>query len=150
MDFVHKNKDQKETTPWSIILHSLFGVGISLVITVVVIAIFSAIAISFGDMSAYYKIFATIALITGGFLSGFISAKKHRSAAIPIGVASGVIFILSVLLVSLFIKGSPENFLASLFTYAAALILSILGGIIGTKKSNGSKKPRKTRFKKFK
>ena len=117
----------------SLALGVLAGYISSILLMLVFSILMTVVDISTGAV----KIISLVILIVASFICGFFASKKLQSRAVIIGVTSGLAYYLTLAVISAIVTGGgfTKMFFVKL---AIAVVLSIIGGIVGTlKKSQG-------------
>lgn len=116
----------------------LFGVVIAYA-AMLILTTAGAVIMTFLDVSAAaISVIATAAISVAALLGGFMAAKRKGSSPLPLGLATGFIFYLSVAIIAAIVtKGS----FSSLFILRMALcvVLAGVGAVLETfkKSKNG-------------
>lgn len=116
----------------------LFGVVIAYA-AMLILTTAGAVIMTFLDVSATaISVIATAAISVAALLGGFMAAKRKGSSPLPLGLATGFIFYLSVAIIAAIVtKGS----FSSLFILRMALcvVLAGVGAVLETfkKSKNG-------------
>ncbi len=127
------------------IKNCLKGVLTAIILSVVLLLVFSFIAYTRDDPDSYLTIFAGVALYASAFVCGFVAAKKNRQSGLLCGLVSGIVFMALVILLSLLGRNTDEG--TSNLRWVMYLVIcgiSLLGGIIGVP-SKAVRKRKKTR-----
>lgn len=132
MKFFHENGNN------SFLKSLLFGVVIAYAAMAALVVI-GALVMTFLDVSVTtISVIATAAISVAALLGGFMAAKRKGSSPLPIGLATGFVFYLTVAIVAAIVtKGS----FSSLFILRMALcvVLAGVGAVLETfkKTKNG-------------
>lgn len=119
----------------------LKGLLASLIVAVAALLIFSAVAMKFDEPDKIAPIFGVAALMISAFVGGFVTARMHGAR----GLSSGAIFGLSLVLViavAALIAGAKISTAMFAVSAPVAVLVAMLGGIVGV---GGKKKPKKRR-----
>ena len=76
----------------------LFGAFWAVIISLAILFVLCIAAYFTGQPEKYYKIFATVSFILGGFFAGYITAKKRGEKNIVFGMLGGIAYLIFVLL----------------------------------------------------
>lgn len=128
------NGEQKKSFLMSAIFGVIIGFAILFLLTLLLSLIMSAAKIS-PDAA---KVIAVVILGVSGLFSGFASAKKLKSRALVIGAVTGLLFYLTVAVISAAVtkSGFTSVFLLRVLICFAA---SEIGAVLSTVKRNKSK-----------
>lgn len=112
----------------------LFGTVCGLLVTVVLICIFSAIIMTCGLFPEEITNYITLALLSiGAFSGGFITSKITKSAGLIVGLLTGFASFILITVTGLTKSNDPVTLL-TLIRLAALLISGGIGGIAGLKR----------------
>ena len=122
----------------------LRGVPLAVLLSALLLLLFSAICFKNGDPSKAVRPFSAVAFFFSAFLSGFLPAGFYRRRGLLIGLAGGAATALLFAALSL-ILGDPGNVPASarLIGYPAILLLSAFGGLLGGAKRHVRRRRRR-------
>lgn len=126
--------------------NSIKGVLVSILSSAVLLLLFGWICFSRADPSALTGILGRAALYISAFLGGFFAARFNRETGLLSGLLTGGIFMLFVIMLSLFLRGGSEPM--GFMTWIMFLLVALLGGVggyLGT--PNGKKRKRRKRRK---
>ena len=126
--------------------NSIKGVLVSILSGAVLLLLFGWICFSRADPSALTGILGRAALYISAFLGGFFAARFNREAGLLSGLLTGGIFMLFVIMLSLFLRGGSEPI--GFMTWIMFLLVALLGGVggyLGT--PNGKKRKRRKKRK---
>lgn len=136
------NKNHKRTTreeQTGLFGACAYGVGVSVICGVCLIAAFSAVCMLVNDPSALIGVFGYLSAAITFFLAGMLSAKKKR-AAIPCGVLSGCALTLISLALSLCLPDTGGVSVGvGIGVRVALVLLCIIGAILGSNGRRGRK-----------
>ncbi len=118
----NNNNDNK------IIAYFLGGI-VGIIITLIIMFIFSAVIIFLNIDRAYAVPFATISIGIGSFFAGKITARKLCKKGYLVGLVIGLITFLTITLLSLILGNSLS--INTIFHFVIILLSSIIGGITG-------------------
>lgn len=106
------------------------GVCFGLAISFVLLFLFSVIVSSANLPQSAIGIFSFVALVLGSFVAGFVSSRIVKKNGLIIGLITGAILFLILIVSSLFVVS--ESFSVTFLVKAlAALLASGIGGILG-------------------
>ena len=144
-----KNKVQKQTRikPHGGTLFCVVLGGIStLIITFLILALFSCIVVNMKNPHAYLTALSFFALYASAFFGGFIATKKNGGRdALVCGSLSGLLstMLLCLLFLAVGADFDTQSTLLSWFFRFLAIVFSTLGGLLATKKRKSTKNIRK-------
>lgn len=118
----NNNNDNK------IIAFFLGGI-VGIIITLIIMFIFSAVIIFLNIDRAYAVPFATISIGIGSFFAGKITGRKLCNKGYLVGLVIGLITFLTITLLSLILGNSLS--INTIFHFVIILLSSIIGGITG-------------------
>ena len=133
-----------KTKPSSIFRSTLRGYLYSLGIGAVMTLILSFLVYSLADPNRYILPVSFCILYISALFGGFLSAKINRGSALLCGLLNGVMLIVTMLLISFLLSGTySADYTPGLAVglRGIAILLSVLGAMIGTHKT--SKKPKR-------
>ncbi|HHX71369.1 MAG TPA: TIGR04086 family membrane protein [Clostridiales bacterium] len=99
------------------------------VMALLILAIFSFLIIKSGSFQAYFKPAITVAMIAGGFLSGFMAARGLRKNGLATGLFASILCLCLLWLLSLL--GDRGQGMAFLMPNLLCMIGGLGGGILG-------------------
>ena len=126
-----------------VLIGSVWGLCGTMVLGILLISIFAAIACSKPDPMAIVPYLSLGALMPGMFLGGLICAKAAKGSPILCGLVSGAISTLAFLLLSLIFKSlqsADSSLFGDVIVHASAIFFSVLGSYTGNLKKRNPKR----------
>lgn len=118
--------------------HYLWGAVLGIIVTVVSVAIFSAVILFLEMDRIYAPAFATVALSLGAFFAACYSAKKIGKKGYITGLIMGLLFFCAVTLFALVFDDNGGGF-TTVFRLIIVTLASLIGGISGVNKDKNRK-----------
>ncbi len=133
-----------ETKDNSISLKSILIGGVAgILISLLLLCLFAFMFLTLKISTDYIPVFAKIALISGAFLSGAISAKNKNRSGWLYGVFSGIIYFFLLLFLGVILKVNQTFDFSKIVTVILCVIFSAIGGILGINMKSKNKKRKK-------
>lgn len=111
---------------------------LEMVVTGVVMLLFSAI-MYFGDISfEYASLFATLSVAVGLFIASYYAAYKRRDKGMLTGFICGIVTFMFIMVLSLIIDDGGITY-NTLFHLIIFLLSSLIGGVLGVNKAVNKK-----------
>ena len=122
------------------------GLLTAMLTSLCLIFVFGWISNSMEDPSRLVGLFGRSALYISAFFGGFVSARANREKGLLSGLATGGVFMLVVIMLSLFLRdgSSPMGFVTWIMFLLIALISGV-GGYFGV--PSGKKRKKKNKKK---
>ena len=122
------------------------GLLASMLTSIALIFMFGWICNSQKDPSALAGVFGRAALYIGALTGGIVSARTNREKGLVSGLATGGVFMLVVIILSLMLRdgSSPVSFVTWVMFLLVALVSGV-GGYIGVPSHKKRKKKNKKR-----
>ncbi|MBQ6701400.1 MAG: TIGR04086 family membrane protein [Clostridia bacterium] len=122
------------------------GLLAAMLTSLCLIFLFGWISNSMEDPSRLLGLFGRSALYISAFIGGFVSARANMEKGLVSGLATGGIFMLVVIMLSLFLRdgSSPMGFI----TWVMFLFVALIGGVGGYFGVPSTKKRKKKNKKK--
>ena len=119
------------------------GLLTAMLTSIALVFLFGWICNGAKDPAALAGVFGRTALYLGAFTGGVVSAKANREKGLVSGLATGGVFMLAVVILSLILRdgSQPISFMSWVMFFLVALISGV-GGFIGVP-SHKKKKRRK-------
>lgn len=108
----------------------LSGVGFGICVSLVLLLLFSLIVSSINVPQKLIGALSFISFVFGTWVSGFVSARLVRKNGLVIGMITGAVILLIMLLLGIFVIVEPFSIML-LFKGVAALLSAAFGGILG-------------------
>ncbi len=127
------------------LVSSFFGVCASSVAAIILWFAASLAAYSCDDPNSLIPILSLVAVYLASAVGGFVSAKVNGKSGALVGAVSGIMFVLILLLISVFLRGSyssQSGALTALVLRGASILASAFGGLVGS-----YKKPKRRRVR---
>ena len=109
----------------------LLGIVGSLIITLILITLSSAILLYSSVPQKFIPAISKIILLIAVFVGGMMSGIKSNASGWLYGVLSGTMFFLLLLLLNIFLGIGIEYTVAFFVTFFACILVGSIGGVVG-------------------
>lgn len=116
---------------------SVLGIAATFVSGLVLISVFSAVALTSPDPSGLITPLSLLALLPSAFIGGVVTVKRVKDAPALCGIICGGLSTACAMLLSIVLKGlssSSFELWQTLLLHAAVVIFSVLGALAGNVK----------------
>ena len=116
---------------------SVLGIAATFVSGLVLISVFSAVALTSPDPSGLITPLSLLALLPSAFIGGVVTVKRVKDAPALCGIICGGLSTACAMLLSIVLKGlssSGFELWQALLLHAAVVIFSVLGALAGNVK----------------
>ncbi len=121
---------------------TLLSLLFSLFFGTVAILVSAAVLLRYGNPTGAFRALGMLLPALAALFGGIVSGKAEGKQGALAGLFHGLIFILSLFLLSLLLGEGDLSLAYTLISYTVMLLLSVLGGLLGAS-ARGKKKKRR-------
>lgn len=133
---MRKDEESKKGRSWGLIMNAVIGSFIALIISILLLLIFSVIIASGKIPDDLMSIITIVVFLLGSLIGSFVAVKRHKRQALIIGIAEGATLFFITLICGAFTDA--ESLIGEISL--PLLVMALLGGAIGAIISSRPKK----------